>query len=69
MVRVAAGQQVAVTFDALPDRVFQGQVTRISPMAESGTGGVHYTTVIALEEMDPALRWGMTAFVDIEAGE
>jgi len=69
VVRVAAGQQVAVTFDALPDRVFQGQVTRISPMAESGTGGVHYTTVIALEEMDPALRWGMTAFVDIEAGE
>jgi multidrug efflux pump subunit AcrA (membrane-fusion protein) len=69
VVRVATGQQVAVTFDALPDHVFQGQVTRISPMAESGTGGVHYTTVIALQEMDPALRWGMTAFVDIEAGE
>jgi len=69
VVRVFAGQQVAVTFDALPDHVFQGQVTRISPMAESGTGGVHYTTVVALEEVDPALRWGMTAFVDIEAGE
>jgi multidrug efflux pump subunit AcrA (membrane-fusion protein) len=69
VVRVAAGQQVAVTFDALPDRVFQGRVARISPMAESGTGGVHYTTVVALEEMDPALRWGMTAFVDIEAEE
>jgi HlyD family secretion protein len=69
VVRVAPGQQVAVTFDALPDRVFQGRVTRISPMAESGTGGVHYTTVVTLEEMDPALRWGMTAFVDIEAEE
>lgn len=67
IVRVSVGQQVAVTFDALPDRVFQGRVTRISPMAESGTGGVHYTTVIALEEMDSVLRWGMTAFVDIEA--
>ena len=67
VVRIAVGQQVAVTFDALPDRVFQGRVARISLMAESGTGGVHYTTVVALEEMDPALRWGMTAFVDIEA--
>jgi multidrug efflux pump subunit AcrA (membrane-fusion protein) len=67
VVRVAVGQQVAVTFDALPDRVFEGRVTRISPMAESGTGGVHYTTVIELEEMELLLRWGMTAFVDIEA--
>jgi multidrug efflux pump subunit AcrA (membrane-fusion protein) len=69
VVRVSVGQQVAVTFDALPDRVFEGQVRRISPMAESGTGGVHYTTVIALAETDPVLRWGMTAFVDIETGE
>jgi multidrug efflux pump subunit AcrA (membrane-fusion protein) len=67
VIRVAAGQEVAVTFDALPDRVFRGRVTRISPMAESGTGGVHYTTVIVLEDMDAPLRWGMTAFVDIEA--
>jgi HlyD family secretion protein len=66
IVRVSVGQEVSVTFDALPDRVFEGRVTRISPMAESGTGGVHYTVVIELAEMDPTLRWGMTAFVDIE---
>jgi HlyD family secretion protein len=64
--RVALDQRVLVTFDALPERVFAGRVTRISPMAESGTGGVHYTVVIELEESNPALRWGMTAFVDIE---
>jgi multidrug efflux pump subunit AcrA (membrane-fusion protein) len=67
IVRVAVGQEVAVTFDALPDRVFPGRVRRISPMAASGAGGVHYTVIIELVEMDPALRWGMTAFVDIEA--
>lgn len=66
VVRVEVGQQVAVTFDALPDRVFEGRVTRIAPMAKSGTGGVHYTTVVELAETDPVLRWGMTAFVDIE---
>lgn len=64
--RVAVGQRATVTFDALPERVFTGRVVRISPMAESGTGGVRYTAVIALEEIDPALHWGMTAFVDIE---
>ena len=67
--RVAVGQQATVTFDALPERVFAGHVIRVSPMAEPGAGGVHYTVVIVLDETDPAIRWGMTAFVDIEVGE
>ena len=66
VVRVSVDQGVSVTFDALPDQVFAGRVARISPMAEPGTGGVHYTVVIELEETDSVLRWGMTAFVDIE---
>jgi HlyD family secretion protein len=66
VVRVSLDQDVAVTFDAVPDRVFKGRVVRISPMAEPGTGGVHYTVVVELTDMDPQLRWGMTAFVDIE---
>ena len=68
MARVAVGQQAAVTFDVLPERVFTGRVTRMSPMAEPGAGGVHYTVVVVLDEIDPAVRWGMTAFVDIEVG-
>jgi len=67
--RVAVGQKATVTFDALPERVFTGHVARISPMAEPGAGGVHYTAIIELDELDPAIRWGMTAFVDIEVGE
>jgi multidrug resistance efflux pump len=66
--RVDVGQAVDVTFDALPDRVFTGLVKRISPMAESDGGGVNYTAIVELEELDPVIRWGMTAFVDIEAG-
>jgi multidrug efflux pump subunit AcrA (membrane-fusion protein) len=67
--RVAVDQEVSVTFDALPERLFNGQVTRVSPMAEPGAGGVHYTAVIELDEIDSAIRWGMTAFVDIEIEE
>jgi multidrug resistance efflux pump len=66
--RVAVGQQAALTFDALPERVLAGRVTRISPMADPGAGGVHYTAIVVLDEIDPAIRWGMTAFVDVEVG-
>lgn len=64
--RVAPGQAVGVTFDAVPERLFGGRVTRVSPMADPRAGGVHYTVVVELDELDPMIRWGMTAFVDIE---
>jgi multidrug efflux pump subunit AcrA (membrane-fusion protein) len=63
--RVAVGQKVDVTFDALSKRVFAGHVTRIAPMADPGAGGVNYTVVVVLDEIAPVIRWGMTAFVDI----
>jgi multidrug resistance efflux pump len=66
--KVDLGQSVDVTFDAFPDRVFKGRVVRIAPMAEVGGGGVNYTTIIELEELPPEIRWGMTAFVDIDVG-
>jgi HlyD family secretion protein len=64
--RVEVGQTVDVTFDALPDRVFTGRVQRISPVPESDGGAVNYTAIVEFEELAPEIRWGMTAFVDIE---
>jgi len=63
--RVKVGQKVDITFDALPEKKLLGHVVRIAPMATTEEGGTNYTVVIELEELDPALRWGMTAFVDI----
>jgi RND family efflux transporter MFP subunit len=62
---VRVGQEVRITFDALPERVIQGRVTRIASMASLEEGGTNYAVIIELEEQDPDLRWGMTAFVDI----
>lgn len=62
---ISVGQEVRLTFDALPERAIQGRVTRIAPMASPEEGGTNYTVIIELEEQDPDLRWGMTAFVDI----
>jgi HlyD family secretion protein len=62
---VRVGQEVRTAFDALPERTIQGRVARIAPMASLEEGGTNYTVIIELEEQDPDLRWGMTAFVDI----
>jgi HlyD family secretion protein len=67
--KIEVGQSVDITFDAFPDRIFKGRITRINPMAAPGGGGVTYTTIIALEELAPEIRWGMTAFVDIDVDD
>jgi HlyD family secretion protein len=63
--RVEIGDKVSVTFDALPDVVVNGTVVRISSKAEEGSG-VNYPVVIELDEIPEKLRWGMTAFIDIQ---
>ena len=67
--RISLDQEAQITFEALPGETFSGRITRIPPMAEPGGGGVNYTVVIELDGVDPRLRWGMTAFVDIEVEE
>jgi HlyD family secretion protein len=67
--KVKVGQEVEITFDALPERKLTGQVARIAPKASLEQGGTNYTLIIELDEQDPDLRWGMTAFVDIIAAE
>jgi HlyD family secretion protein len=66
--RVKVGNPVSVTFDALPGVQVGGVVKSIAPKASEGSG-VNYTAVIVLDELPELLRWGMTAFVDIEVGD
>ncbi len=66
--RLKVGDNVKVTFDALPDVVVEGKLTRISPKSSEGSG-VNYTVIIELAETPEQLRWGMTAFVDIEVSQ
>lgn len=66
VVKVKQGQKVDVKFDALPNDTFSGAVTQIKPRSETKAGDVTYTVVINLDNADDArLRWGMTAFVEI----
>ncbi|TFH35510.1 MAG: HlyD family efflux transporter periplasmic adaptor subunit [Anaerolineales bacterium] len=64
--RIAVGYPATITFDALPDVILQGSLTYIAPKASEGTG-VNYLVEVQLEEAFPeSVRWGMTAFVDIQ---
>jgi HlyD family secretion protein len=63
--QISVGDVAIVTFDALPDIVINGTITSIAPKAAEGSG-VNYKVVLEMAQVPDQLRWGMTAFVDIE---
>lgn len=65
IVAVNLGDQVTLSFDAMPDLTLQGVVTDIKGLGTSYQGDVIYTVVIKPESWDPRLRWNMTATVTI----
>jgi len=68
VVKVAVGQPVIVTVDALPDDEFAGTVTEIALQGQDYRGDVVYQVTVVLDEGQAieALRWGMTTMIEIE---
>ncbi|MCJ7568208.1 MAG: efflux RND transporter periplasmic adaptor subunit [Anaerolineales bacterium] len=65
--QIEIGDHAIATFDALPDIVVEGQVVYIASKSDEGSG-VNYKVILELNEIPEKVRWGMTAFVDIEIG-
>jgi multidrug resistance efflux pump len=64
---VTVGKGAVVTVDALGGRQFRGTVARIAPLSSERRGDTVYTVVLDLDVgPDAGLRWGMTAYVEIE---
>ncbi|MEW5958583.1 MAG: efflux RND transporter periplasmic adaptor subunit, partial [Chloroflexota bacterium] len=65
--KVKLGQAVNIAVDALPDQVFNGEVSRIAPISESASGVVNYEVTIRLKDLEIAdgVRPGMTAVATI----
>lgn len=61
VVSITEGDEVTITFDALPDLEFSGVVESISDYALERFGDVTYVVRIQLADPDLRLRWGMTA--------
>ena len=65
VVQLHSGQSVEVTFDSLPDQVFEGLITHIAPVSTTDRGSTNFTVHVEVPQLDNNLRWGMTAFVNI----
>ena len=63
VVNLMEGDNVSVSFDALPELEMSGTISRISRFGEEVQGAVTYSADIRLSSTDPRLRWGMTASI------
>ena len=64
VVKIAEGQEVQITFDALPGQTFQGEVETIGETFQERYGDITYVVRILLLDGADSLRWGMTAEVE-----
>jgi multidrug efflux pump subunit AcrA (membrane-fusion protein) len=63
VVSVESGMPVTVLVDAIPAETFSGRVIAINLGYTDRRGDIVYRATIRLAELDPAMRWGMTAEV------
>ncbi|HEX8947163.1 MAG TPA: efflux RND transporter periplasmic adaptor subunit [Candidatus Paceibacterota bacterium] len=67
--KVAAGNDVNITFDAFPGETFAGKVYSIDPAETVTSGVVGYTTKIHFTKPDPRIKSGLTANLSIVAAK
>jgi len=63
--KVSVGQPVRVTLDAYPQKTFQGRVRFVAPAARVVDKIKVFEVEVALDQLDPAFRTGMSANVEI----
>ena len=62
---VAVGQPVTISLDAVPNKTYQGLVTRVNQSAKAGQGGINFLVSVTLSDNDELVKPGMTANVTI----
>lgn len=67
--RVKLGQKVTMTFDAILDKSYNGEVIEIARAGQVVQGNVNFTVTIRLLDADPSVLPGMTAAVNITVEE
>jgi len=66
VVELAENAPVVVTLDAIPDVELEGTIASIGQTYSENQGDIVYDVTILLTDIDPAMRWGMTAAVTFE---
>jgi len=63
VVKIAEGQNVSITLDAIPGEELHGTVKSIGQNYSEQQGDVVYEVTVELTDALPTMRWGMTAVV------
>ena len=63
--KVSVGQKAVVTFDALPDKEYQGEVSSISSAGSDDSGVVEFNVSVKVLNADENVKPGFTAVVSI----
>lgn len=65
--QLKVGRNVTVKIPALPDQPIEGKIVKLALNASSYQGNVTYSITVDLDELaEPSLRWGMTAYLEID---
>jgi HlyD family secretion protein len=62
---VQVGQSVALTFDAISGKNYEGKVVQVAQAGEDVLGAVKFTVTVELTDADTSVKPGMTAAVNI----
>jgi HlyD family secretion protein len=66
VVRIREGNTANITFDALPDIKFEGNVLKINSIGENRQGDITYRVETNLKGFDKRLKWNMTCSITIQ---
>jgi HlyD family secretion protein len=64
--KLAVGNKVTMTLDAFPNETFAGSVFYIAPAQTNTQGVISYQIKISFNKIDPRLKSGLTANIDIQ---
>jgi len=62
---IATGQPVTIVFDAIPDKTYNGVVSKVNQATKAGQGGVNFGVTVTITDGDELVKPGMTASVTI----
>ena len=67
--QIKVGQPVSVTFDAIPNKEYAGQVSQIGMVGTLSQGSVYFDVTVQLTNVDSTVKPGMTAVANIEVAK
>lgn len=67
--KVKTGQNITVSLDAIPNKIFKGEITSINPVPVNDQNVITYTTYAEIKKPSKKIRLGMGANVNLELGK